>query len=42
MTATGWAWLAAAGVLALVDWFAVAQGARQTERIAKPLVLSPC
>jgi uncharacterized membrane protein YhhN len=40
MTATGWAWLAAAGVLALVDWFAVAQGARQTERLAKPLVLA--
>jgi uncharacterized membrane protein YhhN len=40
MTATGWAWLAAAGVLALVDWLAVAQGARQTERIAKPLVLA--
>src|SRR5437764_10063366 len=40
MTATGWAWLAAAGVLALVDWIAVAQGARQTERIAKPLVLA--
>ncbi|HEU5270918.1 MAG TPA: lysoplasmalogenase family protein [Jatrophihabitans sp.] len=39
MTATGWAWLAAAGIFALVDWIAVAQGARQTERIAKPLVL---
>lgn len=39
MTATGWAWLAAAGIFALVDWVAVAQGARQTERIAKPLVL---
>ena len=30
MTATGWAWLAAAGVLALVDWIAVAQGARHS------------
>jgi uncharacterized membrane protein YhhN len=40
MTATGWAWLAAAGVLAVLDWIAVAQGARQTERIAKPLVLA--
>src|SRR5690349_6756753 len=40
MTATAWAWLAAAGVLALLDWIAVAQGARQTERIAKPLVLA--
>lgn len=39
MTATGWAWLAAAGIFALVDWLAVAQDARQTERIAKPLVL---
>src|SRR4051812_19000826 len=40
MTATGWAWLAAAGILAVLDWIAVAQGARQTERIAKPLVLA--
>ena len=39
MTATGWAWLAAAGILAVLDWVAVAQGARQVERIAKPLVL---
>lgn len=40
MTATGWAWLAAAGILAVLDWIAVAQGARQVERIAKPLVLA--
>src|SRR3954452_15523612 len=40
MTATGWAWLAAAGVLAVLDWIAVAQGARRLERIAKPLVLA--
>jgi uncharacterized membrane protein YhhN len=39
MTATGWAWLAAAGVLAVLDWIAVARDARQAERIAKPLVL---
>lgn len=40
MTATGWAWLAAAGILAVLDWIAVAQGARQAERIVKPLVLA--
>lgn len=39
MTATGWAWLAAAGILAVLDWIAVAQGARLAERIVKPLVL---
>lgn len=39
MTATGWACLAAAGILAVVDWIAVARGARLAERIAKPLVL---
>jgi uncharacterized membrane protein YhhN len=39
MTATGWAWLAAAGILAVVDWIAVARGVRLAERIAKPLVL---
>lgn len=39
MTATGWAWLAAAGILAVLDWIAVARDARQAERIAKPLVL---
>jgi uncharacterized membrane protein YhhN len=39
MTATGWTWLAAAGVLAVIDWIAVGEGARRLERIAKPLVL---
>jgi uncharacterized membrane protein YhhN len=39
MTATAWAWLAAAGILAVLDWIAVAQGARPAERIVKPLVL---
>lgn len=39
MTASGWGWLAAAGVLAAVDWVAVGEGARPLERIAKPLVL---
>jgi uncharacterized membrane protein YhhN len=39
MTATGWAWLAAAGILAVLDWIAVARDARQAERIVKPLVL---
>jgi uncharacterized membrane protein YhhN len=40
MTATGWALLAAAGILAVLDWIAVARGARQVERIVKPLVLA--
>src|SRR3954453_6764989 len=40
MTATGWALLAAAGILAVLDWIAVARGARQAERIVKPLVLA--
>jgi len=39
MTATGWAWLAAAGILAVLDWVAVVQDARPLERVVKPLVL---
>ncbi len=39
MTASGWTWLAAAGVLAVLDWFAVGKAARRLERIVKPLVL---
>ena len=39
MTATGWAWLAVAGVLAVLDWLAVARGVRLLERLVKPLVL---
>ncbi|HTZ42745.1 MAG TPA: lysoplasmalogenase family protein [Jatrophihabitans sp.] len=39
MTATGWAWLSGAGILAVLDWLAVARGARPLERIAKPLVM---
>lgn len=39
MTASGWTWLAAAGVLAVIDWVAVGERARRLERIAKPLVL---
>lgn len=39
MTASGWTWLAAAGVLAVLDWIAVGKAARRLERIAKPLVM---
>lgn len=39
MTASGWAWLAVAGVLAVLDWVAVAAKARALERAAKPAVL---
>ncbi len=38
MTASGWAWLAAAGVLAVLDWLAIARGSRTLQRIAAPLV----
>jgi uncharacterized membrane protein YhhN len=39
MTASVWAWLAAAGMLAVLDWLTVARRARQWERFAKPAVL---
>ncbi|MGI8665534.1 MAG: lysoplasmalogenase family protein [Jatrophihabitans sp.] len=39
MTASGWAWLVAAGVCAAVDWVAVARHARRLERCAKPAAL---
>ncbi|MDQ2836706.1 MAG: lysoplasmalogenase [Actinomycetota bacterium] len=39
MTASVWAWLAAAGVLAVLDWVAVAKDARLLERCAKPAAL---
>lgn len=39
MTASVWAWLAAAGVLALLDWLAVARSARRLELCARPGVL---
>ena len=34
--------MAAAGVLAVIDWIAVGEGVRRLERIAKPLVLLRC
>jgi uncharacterized membrane protein YhhN len=39
MTASVWTWLAVAGVLAVLDWAAVARRARRWERCAKPAVL---
>ncbi|MEO7259648.1 MAG: lysoplasmalogenase family protein [Jatrophihabitantaceae bacterium] len=39
MTAAGWVWVAVAGVLAVLDWAAVAAGSRLLERCAKPAVL---
>ncbi|MBI3745158.1 MAG: lysoplasmalogenase [Chloroflexi bacterium] len=39
MTSVALAGLAAAGVAALVDWFAVARGDARLERVAKPLVM---
>jgi uncharacterized membrane protein YhhN len=39
MTASGWAWLVAASVLAALDWYAVIRQRRRLERVAKPGVL---
>ena len=39
MTASGWVWLAAASVGAVLDWYAVIRGQRRLERVAKPAVL---
>jgi len=39
MTTSGWCWLAAAGVCAVIDWIAVGAGRRRLERIAKPLTM---
>lgn len=39
MTASGWAWLVAASVLAALDWYAVIRQRQPLERVAKPAVL---
>jgi uncharacterized membrane protein YhhN len=39
MTAAGWAWVAVAAILAVLDWTAVAVRSRVLERCAKPAVL---
>jgi uncharacterized membrane protein YhhN len=39
MTASGWAWLVVASVLAALDWYAVIRQRRRLERVAKPGVL---
>ncbi len=39
MTAAGWVWVAAAAILAVLDWAAVAARSKLLERCAKPAVL---